>query len=324
MKSILSNDGIFQVAKNMAKGGLYHFKSYNNDNNSTEPKRRPHLLIDNTYAFSHNYKFLAITSSYNKGTSIPIVSNTNSRLSFVSLSSIIEMGRQYLDGCSNEYGVIYFDNEFTDMCKYIYLYKQLNIPIEKKYVVYLDNYLKEYNRMVDEDKFLYDNGTVPKIYIEDIINFDTIKYCNIENTSNTIIDKNLFCIKYDIKETIIENDNSDDTIDESNFDKDLLFIRDCLDPEHENDKILDAFSKFKEGKYDYKSLASESGIDYRRVYYYTRFINNYPAIERSIKYRNKINNEDINTIDNPEVENTLEGCQYRVKNHRKRRRRKRK
>ena len=113
MKSILSNDGIFQVAKNVTQGGLYHFKSYNNDNNSSEPKTRPHLLIDDAYGYSHKYKFLAVTSSYNDGTSIPIVSNNNSRLSFVSLSSMIEMGRSYIDECVNDYGTIYFSKEFS-------------------------------------------------------------------------------------------------------------------------------------------------------------------------------------------------------------------
>ena len=100
---------------------------------------------------------------------------------------------------------------------------------------------------------------------------------------------------------------------------------------------LDAFAKFKEGEYDYKSLALHSGVDYNKAYYYTRFINNYPAIERSIKYRNKMNNNDdeninienyenINNVDSEIVSNTLNGCNYKIKNNnrkRKKRRRKR-
>lgn len=333
MKSILSNDGIFQVAKNVTQGGLYHFKSYNNDNNSSEPKTRPHLLIDDAYGYSHKYKFLAVTSSYNDGTSIPIVSNNNSRLSFVSLSSMIEMGRSYIDECVNDYGTIYFSKEFAEMCKYIYLYKQLNVPIEEKYVIYLSKYLDEYNRMVDEDKFIY-NGEIPKIEITDIINFETIRYCKIVKESENIIDNSIIHTRIDSSSIIKEEEIIND--DESKYDKDIIFIRNCIDPDHENDKILDAFAKFKEGEYDYKSLALHSGVDYNKAYYYTRFINNYPAIERSIKYRNKMNNNDeninienyenINNVDSEIVSNTLNGCNYKIKNNnrkRKKRRRKR-
>ena len=170
---------------------------------------------------------------------------------------------------------------------------------------------------------------------QDIINFETIRYCKIVKESENIIDNSIIHTRIDSSSIIKEEEIIND--DESKYDKDIIFIRNCIDPDHENDKILDAFAKFKEGEYDYKSLALHSGVDYNKAYYYTRFINNYPAIERSIKYRNKMNNNDdeninienyenINNVDSEIVSNTLNGCNYKIKNNnrkRKKRRRKR-
>lgn len=341
METDISSYGIFQVKRHCAVGEMYHFKCYNNDENTSgEIKRRPYLLIEDAIGYAHKYKFARITSAYIKGESIPIVSNSNNRISFISLSSIIEM--KYNSIKNNRSGLFY-SREFVDMVKSILLYKYINAAIDSKYISYLVDYLYYYNKQVAEGAFNYD-GSLPYIELSDIIDTDRVRCFKQCSDSTCLITKDILG-KSDNKDCSDKSDNvkketsiikEDDKKkskpvvceDESVYTEDLKYIRECLDPDKENTNILSAFNAYKENKCDIKSLAASANISYDKAKYYIRFINDYPAIERSKAYRKKMKEREeslkIAEQASAEVDEVLKGCDYKINPPKKRHKRRRK
>lgn len=335
METDISSYGIFQVKRHCAVGEIYHFKCYNNDENTSgEIKRRPYLLIEDAIGYAHKYKFARITSIYVKGESIPIVSNNNNRISFISLSSIIEM--RYSSIKNNRSGFFY-SREFVDMVKSILLYKYIDATIDSKYISYLADYLYYYNKQVAEGAFNYD-GVLPYIDLSDIIDTDKVKSFDQFTDSCCLITKDIIGksenkngnnIKVsDNKDQLNEKKNPIICEDESVYTEDLKYIRECLDPNKENINILSAFNTYKENKCDIKSLAASANISYDKAKYYIRFINNYPAIERSKAYRKKMKEREeslkIAEQASAEVDEVLKGCDYKINPPKKRHKRRRK